>query len=198
LLNRQILDEVDRHGIYKVYDKWPQLAEQGYNSNLQVVDHNVSHFVFAGMGGSGALGDIFAAILSKNEVHVDVVKGYHLPRTANSETLVVTTSISGNTSETLLILDESRRSGCRIVAFSNGGKMEKYCTKNQIPHSHVAMEHSSRASFTLFLYSMLKVLKSVLPIQSSDILESLRKLKELRTNIYSENLVEDNPSLILF
>lgn len=61
------------------------------------------------MGGSGALGDIFSSVLSKTNIHVNVIKGYHLPKTVDSNTLVVTTSISGNTVETLTVLDSAKK-----------------------------------------------------------------------------------------
>jgi glucose/mannose-6-phosphate isomerase len=32
------------------------------------------------MGSSGAIGDIFTAILSKTNIHVEVIKGYVLPK----------------------------------------------------------------------------------------------------------------------
>lgn len=77
------------------------------------------------MRGSVAINDIFSSILSKTNVHVEVVKGYLLPRTVDSKTLVVTTSISGNTDETLTILD-SAKSKAKVIAFSNRGKMENF------------------------------------------------------------------------
>ena len=37
------------------------------------------------MGGSGAIGDIFASILSKTKIHVSIVKGYLIPKTVNTK-----------------------------------------------------------------------------------------------------------------
>lgn len=198
LLDKTTLEKYDTQRMYEVYNKWPQIAEKSYQANLDEIQFDkTSHIVFAGMGGSGALSDIFSAILSKTDIHVDVVKGYHLPNTVNSDTLVVTTSISGNTSETLSVLKSAKESGCQIVAFSNGGKMQKYCDKNKIEHRHIAMYHSPRASFTVFLYSILKVLRSSLHIKESDIGESLQYLKEIRKQIGTDNLAKNNPSLQL-
>ena len=79
----------------KVYDKWPEIAESSFNMDSEPIEYDkIDHIVFAGMGGSGSLSDIFSAILSKSNIHVSVVKGYHLPKTVNSDTLVVTTTIS--------------------------------------------------------------------------------------------------------
>src|SRR5690349_16930430 len=121
--------------MHKIYDMWPQIAKKSYDTKLETVDFkNIDHIVFAGMGGSGALGDIFSSILSKTNIHVAVIKGYHLPRTVDSNTLVVTTSISGDTVETLSVLDSAKKLNCNIIAFSSGGKMQQYCIKNKIQH----------------------------------------------------------------
>ena len=72
--------------MHKVYDKWPEIAEEQFNSNFDVLDsNNLEHIVFAGMGGSGAISDLLSSILSKTNVHVDVVKGYLLPKTVDSD-----------------------------------------------------------------------------------------------------------------
>ena len=89
----------------EVYDRWPQIARENFSKNFSKVDiKNIDHIVFAGMGGSGTIGDVFASILSKTDIHVSVVKGYLLPKTVDDNTLVVATSISGNTLETNSIL----------------------------------------------------------------------------------------------
>ncbi len=183
--------------MYKVYDRWPQIAKESYESDFTPVDFkDIDHIVFSGMGGSGALGDILSSILSKTDVHVNVVKGYHLPKTVDSNTLVVTTSISGNTAETLTVLDSARKTDCKLIAFSSGGKMEEYCTKNNVEYRIIPMHHSPRTSFPAFLYSILKTLNSIIPVKKEDISESLGELVNSQKLISSSNL-ENNPSLNL-
>lgn len=184
--------------MYKVYDKWPEIARESFESSQEIVDfENIDHIVFAGMGGSGAIGDIFSSILSKTKIHVNVVKGYLLPATVNSNTLVITISVSGNTAETLAVLDSAYKTKCKIIAFSSGGKMLEYCTKNKIKHRLVPQYHSPRASFTSYLYTMLKILHSVLGIKQEDIFESITELEKISKEIGSSNLTKNNPSLSL-
>ncbi len=198
MLDKLSLDKYDKQGMYKVYDQWPQFARESYDSNLQSVNfENIDHIIFAGMGGSGSIGDLFSAILSKTNIHVNVVKGYLLPRTVDANTLVVTTSISGNTIETLTVLDSAIKLGCNVIGFSSGGKMESFCNKNRIEYRRIPMIHSPRASFTSFVYSMLSVLDSVLPIQKTDVMQSITKLEEQLPKISSINLTSENPSLNL-
>ncbi len=198
MIDLPTLKKYDPSGMHDVYDRWPQIARESYQSKQDVVDYkNIDHIVFAGMGGSGALGDIFSAILSKTNIHVAVVKGYHLPRTVDANTLVVTTSISGNTVETLSVLDSAKKLGCNTMAFSSGGKMKEYCIKNKIGYRNIPQLHSPRVSFAGFLYTILKVLGSVLPIKEQDIRDSINELEKTRHRISSTNLNDTNTSLKL-
>ncbi|QDI89691.1 SIS domain-containing protein [Candidatus Nitrosopumilus sp. SW] len=184
--------------MYEVYDKWPEIALKSFESEQNPINFDkINHIVFAGMGGSGAIGDLFAAILSKTKIHVNVVKGYHLPKTVDPNSLVITISVSGNTKETISVLDSAFNLGSKIIAFSSGGEMEEYCKKNKIEHRRIPQNHSPRASFTSFLYSILKVLHSTLEIKQEDILESIAEMKKMQKKINSRNLTEKNPALNL-
>ena len=126
MLTIEDLRNIDSESMYEVYDKWPDMAKNCYKNPLPKTDlKNMNHIVFAGMGGSGAIGDVFASILSKMDIHVTVVKGYQLPKTVNENTLVVCTSISGNTDETLTILQNSNKSNAKFIGLSSCGLMEK-------------------------------------------------------------------------
>lgn len=184
--------------MYKVYDTWPEVARDSYQPAKNELDFGeIDHIIFAGMGGSGAIGDIFSAVLSNAHVHVCVVKGYHLPKTVDSKTLVITTSISGNTVETLSVLRSAKNLDCKIIAFSSGGLMAKFCQKNKIEHKIIPLLHSPRASFTRYLYSQLGFLGNVIPVKQSDVTDSILKLAKLRAKISSSNLTKANPSLTL-
>ena len=67
------------------------------------------------------IGDFFSAILSKTNIHTNVVKGYTLPNTTNSDSLVIPISVSGNSAETISILKSAHKIGCQVMAFSSGG-----------------------------------------------------------------------------
>lgn len=184
--------------MHKIYDDWPKIARSCYEKELKKRDFEpIDHIVFAGMGGSGALGDIFSSILSKTDIHVCVVKGYHLPKTVDSETLVIPVSISGNTSETLRILESAHAQNCKLIAFSSGGKIEQFCLEKKIDFRKIEQLHSPRASFTAFLYSMLNVLSEITPIKKEEVLESIEDLEHLKKEISSENLTKNNPALSL-
>ncbi len=192
------LEKIDTKKMYKIYDNWPNIAKTHYEKDFKKIKiSGIDHIVFAGMGGSGALGDVFSAILSKTDIHVCTVKGYHLPKTVNKNTLVITISISGNTDETIRILEDANQQDCKLIAFTSGGKMEQFCIDKKIEFRKIEKFHSPRASFTSFLYSILNILSSILPIQKEDVYESIKKLEDLKKEISSNNISKNNPSLSL-
>ena len=192
-MNSKELERIDSEKMYEVYDKWPQTAKEGYEMNLEKFNvKDVDHIVFAGMGGSGTIGNVMSSLLSKDDIHVSVVKGYLLPKTVDSNTLVVLTSISGNTDETLTILKNNLKSNARFIAFSSGGKLQELSLKNNISHHTVSEYHSPRASFLTFLYSIINVLEDILPLKRIDITESFLKLNEVKNEIYTSNLNKKN------
>ena len=198
LLTIENLKDIDSQSMYEIYDKWSDRAKESYKNLLPKIDlKNIDHVVFAGMGGSGAIGDVFASILSKMDIHVTVVKGYLLPKTVNENTLVVCTSISGNTDETLTVLQNSKKSDAKFVGLSSGGLMEDYCEKNSVDYYKIEKEHSPRASFIGFLYSTLNILEPIIPISKNEIGESIISLSHTKKEIDSNNLNERNSSLEL-
>jgi len=198
LMNYDDLERVDTKFMFKTYDKWPEIARNSYEKELKKFDaRDIDHIVFAGMGGSGTIGDTIKAILSKQDIHVTTVKGYLLPKTVDSKTLVIVTSVSGNTDETLKILDITQKTPAMSIGFSSGGLMEEYCKKNEVFFQNIPMIHSPRASFTSFLFSILNVLEPILPIRYSDIQESISSLENTMGNISSQNISDENKSLEL-
>ena len=198
LFTREILEKYDLGRMYDVYDKWPQIAKDAYNSEIETVDFkDIDHVVFTGMGGSGTIGDLFSSILSKTNLHTTVVKGYVLPKTVDENTLVVATSVSGDTAETLSALESASKKNCKVIGFSSGGMIESFCTKNNIQYRKIPKIHSPRASFPNFAYSILKTLNSITPIDKQEIMESINLLENISQEISSANLSETNPSLDL-
>ena len=192
------LEKIDTRHMFKTYDQWPEISIQSYEKKFDKIDiKNIDHIVFAGMGGSGSLGDTISAILSKKDIHVTNVKGYLLPKTVDSKTLVVATSVSGNTSEVLEILNNVKKTNATAVGFSSGGLLEKFCQNNNIFFQKIPMIHSPRASFTSFLFSILNILEPVIPIKKNDVHSAISSLEKIKKNIFSENLTDSNKSLEL-
>ncbi len=197
-MNLEELEKIDSKKMYQTYDKWPEIAKDGFDNDFEkFYAKGIDHIVFSGMGGSGSIGDVISAILSKEDIHVSNVKGYHLPKTVDSNTLVISTSVSGNTKETLTVLEKAQKTDAKIAVFSSGGMIQKFSKTNNLFFQEISMIHSPRASFQKFLFVILDILKEIIPIKKTAMEEAISSLEITRNNIFSNNLTEENVSLKL-
>ena len=195
-MNLEDLKKVDSQKMFRVYDIWPEMAKESYEQEFSKHEFkDIDHIVFAGMGGSGTIGDVFSSILSKNDIHTSVVKGYLLPKTVDKNTLVIVSSVSGNTQESLTVLKNSKNSQAKFVAFSSGGMIKEYSLKNKINYQEIKMEHSPRASFPRYMFSILKTLESIIHVKKSDVSDAISKMEKMCKCISSNNLNQNNDAL---
>ncbi|MBK6782893.1 MAG: bifunctional phosphoglucose/phosphomannose isomerase [Saprospiraceae bacterium] len=106
------------------------------SNNLKPVPDtkDVREVLIVGMGGSGIGGDFVQSIVFEDcPVPVLVIKGYELPAFINENSLVIVSSYSGNTEETIHAFQTALQKKCRIVCLSSGGTIEKEALKNNIP-----------------------------------------------------------------
>ena len=197
-MNVKELEKIDSKKMYQTYDKWPEIAKDSFDNDFEKFDaKGIDHIVFSGMGGSGSIGDVIGAILSKEDIHVSNLKGYHLPKTVDSNSLVISTSVSGNTKETLTVLEKAQKTDAKIAIFSSGGMIQEFSKTNNLFFQEISMMHSPRASFPRFLFSILNILREIIPIKKTDVEEAISSLEITRNSIFSNNLTEDNISLKL-
>jgi glucose/mannose-6-phosphate isomerase len=190
------LEKYDPSEMHKIYDQWPEIAKKAYHYDYEeIFFEGINHIIFVGMGGSGSIGDLFSSILSKTKIHVSLVKGYLLPKTIDKNTLIIITSVSGNSVEPLVVLDSAMKLDCSLIAFSSGGKIEKYCKENKLTYRKIKSFHSPRASLIQYVFSMLKILHSILPISEIEITESINELNIINKKISSHNLSDSNPAI---
>lgn len=94
---------------------------------------DIERVLIAGMGGSAIGADLLSAYVSSiSHVPVVVHRDYDLPAWASgSKSLVITSSHSGNTEETLSAFNQAIINDCRILAISTGGKLADLAEKEQ-------------------------------------------------------------------
>ena len=67
------IEKYDLEKMYKIYDEWPIIARKSFEFQQKTFDFkNIEHIVIAGMGGSGAIGDMLSAILSKTKIFIHI------------------------------------------------------------------------------------------------------------------------------
>lgn len=93
----------------------------------------ISNIVICGMGGSGIGGNLFTELLRDSlKVPVSVNRSYRLPAFVDAKTLVVLSSYSGNTEETLSAANEALQRGLKPVCVTSGGKLEEIAKANDL------------------------------------------------------------------
>lgn len=123
------LKKLDRSNMYdRIEGFYKQLMEGleiGRNVALPDIDAGkMSNIILAGMGGSAIGGELLKSFL-KAELKVPFIihRNYNLPAVVNKDSLLICSSYSGGTEETLSAFDSGQKVGCKILCITTGGKL---------------------------------------------------------------------------
>ena len=122
--------EFDRENMFGAIWDFPEnlvdALKLGNEITLSQSYINIQNVVVAGMGGSAIGGDV-VSILEKDNLDIPFVvcRGYSLPNWVNEHTLVVCSSYSGNTEETLSALDDALNKKAQVCGITTGGELGK-------------------------------------------------------------------------
>jgi len=129
------LDSIDKQHIFDVIESEPNQLRQNYADTLREDitkqdGEGIKNILFVGMGGSALAGDIAQNWLSPRLlVPFTLIKGQNLPEYTNTSSLVVISSYSGNTQETILSFVRAIRLNARIIVMTRGGELLKLAKK---------------------------------------------------------------------
>ena len=127
----------------------------GKNSSLKPSSKQLQNIVVCGLGGSGIGGNILKDIVSKESfLPLVSVKDYEIPKFINSNTLVIASSYSGNTEETISALEKCIKKNAEIAIITSGGKLKEFAEKYNYNHIIVPGNHPPRA---MFAYSFVQL-----------------------------------------
>lgn len=157
----------------------------GQSFALPVVDAaGISCVVIAGLGGSAIGGDLLASFVAdSSKVPVIVHRDYGLPAFAEGpQTLVIASSHSGNTEETLDAFDAATRAKCTVVAISTGGDLGARATLAKIPvwlFDHAGQPRAA-VGFSFGLLLALFARLGLIPDPSADLKEAVDAMRKVR------------------
>lgn len=119
----------------------------------------INNIVFTGMGGSGIGSRIVAQWIEKEiKVPITFVQNYEIPSWISRDTLVIATSYSGNTEETLSSIEKCIKTGAIVVGICSGGKLRDMCIENQLDCIIIPKGFPPRAALAYSLAQQLIVL----------------------------------------
>jgi len=145
----RFVDLIDKTGMLKRLDHWPDhiermrdqaaVAAKVFQSRHQ--GKAIDKVKVYGLGGSGAPHDIVAEIISNSRssgteievVHADEPNADHV----DPDTLVILSSFSGNTEETINCYETIKHKRPLLAALSRGGKLRDIARKDGIPFMRI-------------------------------------------------------------
>lgn len=169
----------DRSGMLERVADLPQQVREGYELGLAAPDlpspEGVSAVAVCGMGGSAISGDVLRALAAPRlPIPVVVVRSPELPAWCQHRTLVVVSSYSGETAETLAAFEEALRRGCRVLAVTSGGTLGDRAAELGIGRVLVPGGSIPRAAFGYLSLGLLGALEAMglLPSMRADVEEA--------------------------
>jgi glucose/mannose-6-phosphate isomerase len=154
--------------------------------------------VIAGMGGSAIGADLLASYSAPlAPLPVSVHRDYGLPLFARGgETLVICSSHSGNTEETLDAFETARAAECRIVVISTGGELAKRAEENKVPlwtFNHIGQPRAAVGySFGLLLAMFQRL--GFIPDQKEVLEDALASMKRSQQRLKADIPTVKNPA----
>ena len=141
----------------KLYREAASLAEK-----IQVDYPKPNNVIVAGMGGSGIGGDLLKDwAKNKLDVPIEVNRDYELPEYAGKKTLVLISSYSGDTEETLSAFLDALQRKCMVFCVSSGGALLENAERLGVPYLRVPGGLPPRAALPyLFTPALLYVEKA--------------------------------------
>lgn len=154
--------------------------------------------VIAGMGGSAIGADLLSSYCaSLSPLPVTVHRDYGLPLFARgTETLVICSSHSGNTEETLDAFEAARKAECCIIVVCTGGELAKRAKANDIPvwtFDHAGQPRAAVGfSFGLLLAMFQRL--GFIPDQTHEMEEALAALNRIQQHLRADVPTAKNPA----
>jgi len=115
-----------------------QYQQAKFDVEIKNGDHDgrpIRQVVVAGMGGSALAALLAKAWLKADlQIPIEVVRTYELPAYVNADTLVIASSYSGNTEETLSCLEQAKSRGAQLAIIAAGGKLIESAGSGNITH----------------------------------------------------------------
>lgn len=110
--------------------------------------NSIRNILITGLGGSGISGTIMADLTAGTcPLPVVVNKDYALPAFVDENSLVIACSYSGNTEETIAVLNSAIAKKAQIICVSSGGAVSATAGKNNLTLISIPGGNPPRASF---------------------------------------------------
>ncbi len=139
----------------------------------------IQNIVVSGLGGSAIAGDVFANLFGRElNIPYFVNRNYMLPQFVNESTLVIISSYSGNTEETISSLNDAIKRKAQIICITTGGEIGKIAEKENLSIVYLQKGFQPRFAFWISIFTLIKIFEilNFIPNQKDFISESKKLL----------------------
>jgi glucose/mannose-6-phosphate isomerase len=179
-------------------DQFEDAWEVAQSLPLPDTHRDPRQIVLCGMGGSAIGGDLIAALISAtSSVPFTVARGYDLPAYAvGPDTLVIASSHSGDTEETLSAAEQALDNGTQLLAIATGGQLAEHAESNAYPLWQFNYQSQPRGAigWSLGLLVGLAHRLELAPNLEANLREGVAILREQRANYSADSPLSDNPA----
>ncbi len=165
--------------------------------NLPAAFSRVNKVVILGMGGSAIGGDLVGSLVSsESKVPVLVLRDYNLPAFVDARTLVIASSYSGNTEETLSAFGQALKTRAKKLAITTGGKLKTIAEESNVPVFSFNYKAQPRAALGFSFLPTLCFLQKLgfLSEKTIDITETVQVLQGVSQKMRGEVPLATNPA----
>jgi len=187
---KEIVNKYDPQNQFKVLIDTYKQIDYAWNNAIDlgnIKKENIRSIIVTGLGGSAMSGDLIQNFCA-GEIKIPylVNRNYFLPPFANEQTLIIVSSYSGNTEETIAALNQAIEKKCQIICISTGGKISQTAKGNNIPVVSIPAGLQPRYALGLSFFSLLKIFQAlnIIPDQS-DTVKEIRDLWKANGEIFS-------------
>jgi glucose/mannose-6-phosphate isomerase len=163
--------------------------------DLPATYREIDRIVILGMGGSAIGGDIFRLLLARESaVPVLNQRHYDLPSCVDGRALLIASSFSGGTEETLSAFERGLATEAKKLAITTGGRLLATARANGVPAFTFQFRGEPRAALGYSLMPLLAVAESIGLMQeiSQDVDEAIAAMESLRSRIGEDVPLADN------
>jgi glucose/mannose-6-phosphate isomerase len=201
---------LDDPKVYKKYDpedmverikELPMQCKQAWKATMDfdLPPHyaNIDKVVVLGMGGSAIGGDLARSLVQdESKVPIIVHRDYGLPAFADVRTLLIASSYSGNTEETLSAFEAALVTGYKKLAITTGGKLGQIAKENNIPVFKIEYQAQPRAALGFSFITILGVMQKLnfISDKTDEVAEIVQLLEHLSTRLDEKSPLKRNPA----
>ena len=162
----------------------------GENKTLKNKNLNINNVLIAGLGGSGIGGSIIADVFAPQiNIPILISKDYSIPNFVNKNTLVIASSYSGNTEETIYAVKKALKMNAEVAIITSGGMLKEIAEKNNLNKIYIPGEHPPRAMFGYSFTQLFYLLNHYNVIDLSFVAEFKKSISLLVKN--EKNIKDD-------